>query len=191
MPKPRSTKLIINFDLLKPQSNPEKTSVKILRWLLSTGRYIFIFVEAVVLIAFIARFKLDEDLASKNEAIKQQVPYIQSLKSTENLIRQTQLKIASIDTSRKAYPDYAGILKKISDQIPSSVKINSLNIDFTEGIVTAKLSAQTQINSDLGVFISNLKQTQTFSDVNIDSVGFEKGNTVFSMTAQAIKEGIK
>src|SRR3989344_3939157 len=102
MPKPKSTKLIINFDLLKPQSNPEKTSVKILRWLLSTGRYIFIFVEAVVLIAFITRFKLDEDLASKNEAIKQQVPYIQSLKSTENLIRQTQLKIASINSIKNS-----------------------------------------------------------------------------------------
>lgn len=189
MPKSQNSKLIINLDLLKPQSNPEKTAAKLLRWLLSTGRYIFIFVEAVVLIAFIARFKLDEDLASKNEAIKNQVPYIQSLKSSENIIRQTQLKIATIDSTRKSHPDYVEILRKISTQTPSNVKITSLTIDLNAGIITVKLNAQTQSNNDLANFLSGIKMDTSFSEVNIDSVGFEKGNIVFSVSAE-VKKGV-
>src|SRR5688500_12046830 len=106
MPKPESPKLVINLDLLKPQSDPEKILVKFIRWLLKAGRYIFIFVEAIVLIAFITRFKLDEDLASKKEAIEQQIPYIESLKPYEILIRQNQLKLATIDSFYKTYPNY-------------------------------------------------------------------------------------
>ena len=73
MPKAKIIKFpAINLDLLRPQSSPEKLFSRLLRWLLSTGRYIFIFVEALVLIVFISRFKLDDDLASKKEAIEQQ-----------------------------------------------------------------------------------------------------------------------
>lgn len=185
MPKPKSPKLIINLDLLKPQSNPEQTAVKLLRWLLSTGRYIFIFVEAVVLIAFATRFKLDEDLASKNEAIKQQIPYIQSLKSTENLIRQTQLKISSLNSIKSSNPNYAEILQKIANQTPPGVKITNLTMSSTTTSVTVQLNAQTQSNNDLSIFLSGLKSDQVFSEVNIGSIGFEKGSIIFSITAQA------
>src|SRR3990167_2341698 len=112
MPK-KTLKTGINLDLLKPQSNPEKITVKVFRWLLSTGRYIFIFVEAIVLIAFILRFKLDADLAEKKEAIEQQIPYIESLKPYEVLIRESQLKISTMRASKSEVIDYPQTLKKI------------------------------------------------------------------------------
>ncbi len=58
-------KLAIHLNLLKPQSNPEQLPIKLFRWLLLSGRYIFVFVEALVLIAFAARFKLDADIATR------------------------------------------------------------------------------------------------------------------------------
>src|ERR1035437_695532 len=106
MPKSQNPKLVIRLDLLKPQSNPEKVFLKLIRWLLSTGRYIFIFVEAIVLIAFATRFKLDSDLSSKRDAIEQQIPYLESLKPTETLIKRTQLKLSTIDNSQKTYTNY-------------------------------------------------------------------------------------
>lgn len=185
MPTAKNPKLAINLDLLKPQSNPEKILTRLIRWLLSTGRYIFVFVEAIVLIAFITRFKLDADLASQKEAIEQQIPYIESLKPFEVLIRQTQLKISTIQSFNTDYTDYLQILKKIADQTPSSVRIISLNLERDISKVNIKLNGQSQNNNDLSTFIAGLKQDPSFSEVNITAIGFEQDSLNFSLSAQA------
>lgn len=183
MPKKTGSNLIINLDLLRSQSNPEKLPIKLIRWLLSTGRYIFIFVEAVVLIAFGARFKLDADLASKKDALEQQTPYIESLKPYEVLIRQTQLKLATIATVKDNSVDFSAILRRIADQTPTGVKIISIDLGQTIGKATVLINAQSQTNSDLASFIQGLKSDSTFSDVNLASVGLEKGNINFTINA--------
>ncbi len=182
MPKSRH-KLSINLNLLKPQSNPEKVYLKLLKWLLSTGRFIFIFVEGIVLLAFIARFKLDADIASKKEAIEQQIPYIQSLKPYEILIRQTQLKLSTIDSLKTSSPDFSGALQKIADQIPSGVKITGINLDKNVNQLNIKFSGQSQDNNNLTIFFLGLKQDQNFADVNFTSIGFEKGVITFTISA--------
>ena len=179
MPK---VKIGIHLDLLKPQSNPEKIPVKIIRWLLSTGRFIFIFVEIIVLIAFITRFKFDADLASKKEAIEQQIPYIESLKPFEILIIQTQFKLSTIDSFYKTYADYPQILKKIAGQTPFGVKIVGLNMEKDVTKVTIHLTAQAQSNNDVAIFLAGLKQDQLFSDVTITGISFEKGSLNFSLS---------
>ncbi len=184
MPKSQNPKLAIHLDLLKPQSNPEKVLVKLMRWLLSSGRYIFIFVEAVVLIAFGARFKLDADLAANKEAIDQQIPYIESLKPFEILIRQTQLKLSTINSFQSGYADYGQILKKIADQTPTGVRIVNLNLQRNVAIVTVHLSGEAQNNNDLATFVGGLRQNSLFTDVTIKSLGFEKGTLNFSLDAQ-------
>lgn len=185
MPKPNNPKLAIHLDLLHPQSNPEKIPVKLIRWLLSTGRYIFVFVEALVLIAFISRFKLDADLAAKKEAIEQQIPYIESLKPYELLIRATQLKLSTIDGFQTNHPDYPLILKKIADQTPAGVKLVSLNLSKGVDKVTIQMNAQAQNNHDLAQFIGGLKSDGFFSDINLASVGLEQGVIRFNVTSSA------
>lgn len=176
-------KLGIHLNLLKPQSNPEKIFVKLLKWLLSTGRFIFIFVEALVLIAFIARFKLDADISSKKEAIEQQIPYIQSLKPYELLIRQTQLKLSTINTVKTNSPSFSDVLKKISDQTPKSVILAIVNLENQVKGVNVQINGQAQNNNDLTVFFLGLKQDPSFSNVVFTSIGFDKGAINFSIGA--------
>lgn len=184
MPKAKS-KLTINLNLLKPQSNPEQVPVKFFRWLLSAGRYIFVLIEAIVLIAFGARFKLDADLANKKEAIEEQIPYIESLKPYEILIRQTQLKLSTIDTIKRNSLDGSIVLKKIADQTPTSVKVSNINIDKKVGTITIHITGQTQINNDLSNFVAGLKEDNAFSNVNIASIGLEQGVIKFTIDASA------
>ncbi|MBI2597390.1 PilN domain-containing protein [Candidatus Daviesbacteria bacterium] len=185
MPKPKNPKLTIRLNLLKPQSNPEKLFVKLIKWLLSTGRFIFIFVEALVLLAFIARFKLDADIASTKEDIEQQIPYIESLKPFEILIRQTQLKLSTINSFYVNYPDYSQVMKKVADQTPAGVKIGNLSLEKNINKTTIRLSGVAQNNTDLSVFVGGLKQDQLFVDTTITSIGFEKGNISFSLSFSA------
>ncbi|MBI2315239.1 PilN domain-containing protein [Candidatus Daviesbacteria bacterium] len=190
MPKPKP-KLTIKLNLLKPQSNPEKLPVKLFRWLLLSGRYIFVFVEALVLIAFGARFKLDADLAADKEAIEEQIPYIESLKAYEVLIRQTQLKLATIDNTKTNSPDWSAILKKIADQIPTSVKITAINIEKQINSGKVRIAGQTPQNNDLMSFIAGLKSDTTFSNVTLVNAGLEQGVIKFSLDATAKATGFK
>lgn len=188
---PKSTpKLSIHLDLLKPQSNPEKLLVKLIRWLLSTGRYLLIFVEALVLIAFISRFKFDADLADKKEAIESQIAYIEALKSSEILIRQTQLKLSSIAAEKTNSVDYPTIFQKIADQTPLAVKIISLNIGKNIGQGNIQINAEAQSNNDVTSFITGLKEDQIFSDVTLTGIGLEQGVISFSISASSKPKGV-
>lgn len=170
----KTQKLLIHLDLLRPQSSPEKLPVKFLRLFLSSGRYILIFVEALVLMAFIIRFKLDADLANKKEAIEQEVPFIESLKPYEILIRQTQLKLSTIAAFHTDSYDYPQILKKIADQTPLGIKIISINLKKDVGKIVVIINAQAQTNSELSNFITGLNQDKYFSQVTLSSLGLEQ-----------------
>lgn len=184
MPK-SNVKYSIHLDLLRPQSNPEKLPVHLFKWLLGSGRFIFIAVEALVLIAFIARFKLDADIQSRKEAIDQQVPYIQNLKPYEVLIKETQLKLSTIAGLKQTQVDYPGLLKEISDQIPLGVTIVSLNFNKQIGKVDIVLNGQTLSNNDVSAFIAGLKSSSVFYSVNLTSVGIETGSLRFSVSLTA------
>lgn len=190
MPKPKP-RLTLSLNLLKPQNNPEKIPVKLIRWLLSSGRYIFVLVNAVVLIAFGARFKLDADLASKKEAIEQQIPYIESLKPYEILIRETQFKLSTIDTAKKNLVDWSTILQKIANQTPASVKIISINIKKGVGTVTVSITGQTQVSNDITRFVADLKGEDNFSKVSLASVDQEQGIIKFTIGATTNLAGPK
>lgn len=185
MPAIKKLKLSIHLDLLHPQSNPEKITSRLLRWLLSSGRYIFIFVEGLVLIAFLSRFKLDSDLAEKKDTIEQLVPYIQSLKQYEIVARDLQLKLSTINSLVSQQSNYSQILTTLASKTPGGVKISSLN--FTKDISKSKvqINAQAQNNNDLVVFVSALKQVVNFSDVNLISISLEQNIISFSITLNA------
>lgn len=181
----KSPKLILHLDLLHPQSNPEKIPVKLLRWLLSSGRLIFIFVEAIVLIAFLARFKLDADIASKKEEIDQKVPFIQSLKAYETIIRQTQLKITTLETFYSQDPNYTKLLDQIAQNTPLGVKLSNLSLTKDVSKINIQLSAQAQTNTDLIGFISALKKDSNFSSVNLSNITLDQNIINFTVTATA------
>ena len=177
--------LNLNLNLLKSQSNPEKLPIKFIGWLLSSGRFIFVAVNALVLIAFVARFKFDADLAAKNEAIAEQIPYIESLKPYELLIRNTQLKLLTIDTIKTNTLDWQLLLKKIADQVPTSITITGINIDMNIGTANIHISGQTSFNNDLANFVTGLKEDGAFSDVNLSSISLEQDAIKFAIDTSA------
>ena len=183
MPAKKSS-ISIDLDLLKPQGSPERIPAKFLKWLLSSGRLIFILVEALVLIAFVARFKLDSDIASKKEAIEIERAFVQGLKSYETLIRQTQLKLSTISTFRANSPDYPEILSTIASQTPLSVTILTLKMEKEIGKVKITISAAAKDNNDVSNFLAGLKESGSFSQVSLDSVGLNQGLINFLISAE-------
>lgn len=184
MPK-KPAKSLINLDLLKPQGEPQKLLVKALRWILSSGRFIIIFVEILVLGAFLFRFKLDADIAQTKEAIDEQIPFIESLKSDEDLIRSTQFQIATVQSIREGNPEYSLILQKIALQTPDGVTLGSLTLQKEVGKLDIKISGTASTNGELSSFIVGLKKETSFQDINLTSANLEQGLVNFSLTGAA------
>lgn len=175
----------IRLDLLRPQSNPEKLPVHLFKWLLGSGRFIFIAVEALVLIAFLARFKLDADIQSRKEAIEQLIPYIQNLKPYEVLVKETQLRLSAIAGVKQTQADYPSLLKAISDQTPLGIKLTSLNFNKQVGKIDIQLNGQALSNNDISAFITGLKSNGIFSNVILASMGIETEGLQFSASLTA------
>ena len=185
MPK-KTSGIKINLDLLRPQSQPQQLVIKIFKWLLSSGRFLIIAVEIVVLGAFLFRFKLDADIASTREAIEEQIPFIDSLGSDEKLIRKTQFQLSTIKTTKQSSPDFANILDNISKQTPSGVTLSTLNMGNGIGNISLKLVATATDNTQLNSFIAGLKSTSLFTDLTLADVSFEGGLINFTLTSNVV-----
>ena len=173
----------LHIDILKPQSEGEPLTTRLLRFLLSTGRFIIIFVEIIVLAAFVSRFKLDSDLQTNTENINRQIPVIESLKIDEQIIRQTQLQLATIYDIKQSGPTFATILQKISAQTPTGVKLITISLEKSSGKYLLKINGTASTNADLSSFVAGLRSDSSFTDVSIANASLEQNAIVFTLGA--------
>ncbi len=174
----------INIDLLHPRSEQPKIWVKALSWMLSNGKYFVIVVEIVVVGAFLSRYKFDNDLANIQDKIKEQVPYIQSLHETELTLRTTQFQLATISKTKKESPNWSQLMTKIASLTPQNTKLTNVSFDRTQKLLKTSLtiSGQANSNTELAAFVKALQQDQTFMDITLNSLNFDKQNLLFTIS---------
>jgi len=184
----RGTKLRINLNLLHPKGVPTKLPERFLKWLITYGRFIVIFVEVIVVAAFLTRFKLDADLDNLKNQINLDLPYVEGLATDEALIKQTQTKLALIEKIYLNDDKWQETIVEISAQIPSSIVFTGLQIEEKdEKSVNFRISGATFSNSDLGIFLNNLRSLDKFSEINLSSISFDQLQIVFTITGSKLK----
>lgn len=171
----------LHLDLLHPQGLPEKLPLRFIKWLINYGRFIAIVVELIVMVTFIARFKFDADLSQTKEKINEQIPFIQNLSQTEASIRQTQYKLSLIRKNFTASSQWSNILKQISQQLPTGVKLTGLNLDATAGPLHFRLNGTSSSDVALAAMLSGLKSTQGFRNISLSNISFDNGQLVFAI----------
>ncbi|MFA5932709.1 MAG: PilN domain-containing protein [Microgenomates group bacterium] len=184
---------LFNVNLLIHRGEEEKLYAKLIKWALSSGRFIVIFVEIITISAFVYRYKLDGDLADLQDQIKTQAAYITNLKSDEQLIRNAQFQISSLSKLKSEKADFISPLESFNTIIPKSMRIT--NITFDRNLAYPKssfsITGQSPSNLELSVFIKSLQQNHSFSDVNLTNISFET-QTNFTITGNltGAKSGI-
>ncbi|RJP47240.1 MAG: hypothetical protein C4584_00715 [Armatimonadetes bacterium] len=181
---PGVKKTLFKVNLLIIKGEQIKLHLKLLKWILSSGRYIIIIVELIVISAFVARYKLDSDLLNIQEQISEQVPFIKSLENDELLIRQTQFQLNTIRQIKNEAPDFARILSTIAKLTPRNTQLINIGINRTENIgkTNLSISGRTVSNLELSAFINALEEEPIFTEVTLTNISFE-GQTVFTITA--------
>lgn len=175
---------LFKVNLLIQKGQQVKLHFKLVKWLLSSGRYIVAFVELVVIGAFIIRYKLDTDLIDLQEKIKEQAAYINSLKSDEAIIRQTQFRLGTVKQVRTENPDLSPLLAKLALLTPKPVTLTNIALDRTHQAAspaTISITGQSPSNLELSAFLKALQKDPTFSKISLANISFE-GNIVFTVT---------
>lgn len=191
---PKNQKLpIFGINLLIHKGETIKIQLRLLQWLVSSGKYIAIFVELIVIVAVIFKYKLDSDLSDLQKQIDERSQFIQSLSADESLIRQTQFRLSTIKQVRIGNSDFASILFKISTLTPTRITLNNISFSRPSPNDAFKFSAsgETPSNVELSVFIKALQKDPLFSGVILTNISFED-KTIFTITGDLVpQEGQK
>lgn len=184
----QAPKLRISLNLLHPREVQAKLSEKFLKWLITYGRYIVILVEVVVVAAFLARFKYDADLDNLKIKINQDLPYVEGQATDEALINQTQVKLALIDKSFLSSDKWQEAIIELASQTPDSIQFVGLLLEEKdEQNLSFRISASTLSNTDLGIFLNNLRSQENLSDINLASISFDNEQISFAITGTRLK----
>lgn len=170
-----------------PQEEWEKTSFgKFLKWLLTVGRYIVIFTELIVILAFLSRFKLDRDLTDLYEQINNKQQIIQSYADFESDFRFLQKQLSTIQGLRKEQLQTKQLMEEIATLTPIDVYFSDLTISGNKASFTANALSE----AGLATFINNLKRSGHFSNLEIGNLAFGTGEGVgisFTLKSQISK----
>lgn len=174
----------LKIDLIHPQGTQPKLLNRAFKWLLSSGRYIVIFAELVVIGAFVSRFKLDSDLTALQDSIKEQVPYIQSLKADEDLLRQTQFQLSTVKKIRSDTPNWQNILEKISHLTPVNTKVTNVGFDRVQKYpdTTFQINGQATSNTELAAFLKGLQNDSSFNNVSLTNLSYDRQLVIFTLS---------
>lgn len=174
---------LFGVNLLVHLGEQEKLYTKLIKWALSSGRFIVIFVEIITISAFVYRYKLDADLADIQDQINERIPYISSLAEDEILIKNTQFQINNIVKLKDEKANFVTALNNLSKIIPQSIKLS--NISFDRGLAYPKTAVtiigQSPSNLELSIFIKELQRDPNFSNINLTNISFET-QTQFTIT---------
>lgn len=142
---------------------------RFIKWALTTGRYIIILTELVVIIAFMSRFKLDRDASDIGDAILGKQALLEASSNTEKTLRLVQSKLDWANQKINSAPKINLILDKTF-----SADVVSLGIKGGDITVVAKTVSE----SKLGNLINTLSEDKTFKTVELVDIGTDVDGTI-------------
>jgi len=162
---------------LLPKTEFEKSYWgKFLKWSLSSGRYIIILTEMVVILAFLSRFKLDRDLLDLSESISGKVNILEATYPVEQSFLVTQSRLNQAKEVLSFAPIPSDLLNHITDHVPAGMSIINLTAAYSSQTVTLSVNALSE--QELGQFAALITQDKTWNSINIQSVSTTAGQGV-------------
>jgi len=154
------------INLLQKEDFEKRPLGKFLNWALTVGRWIVVFTELVVILAFLSRFKLDTDLADLQDKIREKQSIVVNSASFEKTFRSAQNRIIQIQSVENNQLGVNKILEEFQRITPSDLIIKSLN--FKEKVLTVTGTSFNE--SGLSLFINNLSGSPIFTQTQITNI---------------------
>src|SRR3990167_6286628 len=113
---------------LLPKEDFDRTTLgRILKWALTSFRYIVIVVEFVVIIGFLSRFWLDVQISDLDEEIQQKSALISARSSFEKEFRKVQKKLSLISLITDDSNLVSPILETVVKNLPADTQLTTFS----------------------------------------------------------------
>lgn len=176
----------VKINLLPRQLMEERRMAKFFHWSITYGRYIIIFTELIVLLAFFSRFRLDQELTNLNESIKQKQQIIASVSQFENEVRKLNDRINKIDKLDEYHTLFTEALFFLDETVPLDVVLKTLSFQGTD----VSLSGSAYSGAGFSSLLNNLRNSDKIRSLTINSVEKPEDSQRldFSMQFQLVPE---
>lgn len=139
---------------------------RFLKWAISTGRYILILVELVVIIAFLSRFKLDKDLADLADSITGKKAVLVAAYQTEQNFRVTQARINAAGKILGSQTNVRQLTEVVNGYVPPDMILSQATFEPNQVTVSGETSQQ----SALAIFLSRMTSDPIWSRVELNEI---------------------
>jgi len=158
---------------------------KATNWLVNTGRWIIVFTELIVILAFFSRFFLDQRLADLYDQTAQKVAIINASKDFENELLSLQKRLDEIATLEKNRQNQKETLENIVAVLPPQIRVKSISLSTDKKEKSVEMTVVSPHEEAFVALFKNLILTPYFSRVEINNISVEKltGETELSISA--------
>lgn len=163
---PESAAQGANINLLPEEQIQQEPISKFLRWALTAGRYIVIFTEAVVLIVFLARFKLDSDIIDLKQEITAKAQVLRQAEDFEKKFLNTQARLQSVSDLVEDLKPRLTLFSTVESTIPKEVILT----EFSQNDAQVKISGETGNYSAVTQWVKLLQGQDGWSEVKLESI---------------------
>lgn len=153
------------INLLPQEEFEGSTTGRILRWAMTTFRYIVIVTEMVVMAAFLSRFYFDAKNSDLNDALRIREAEVLANSELEQNFRNIQNRLRIFQELTKG-PKSSETVTKIVSKTPSGIKLQSISFQNSSALVKGSSGSEVGIVQ----FISNLKSQEVFKSVSLEQV---------------------
>lgn len=167
---------------LLPKDRFEGTPAgRFIKWSLAAGKYILIFTQLIVIVAFVYRFKLDRNLDTLNEGILQHQDFIVANQELEHQARIIQDQLDILKNIGENQVLMGSTLATLGEITPLEVEFETLSL--SQKLITIKGVSLTEVG--LATLINEILKNPSFEKVNIRSIssgGFKDPILNFEMS---------
>ncbi len=190
MPSGKSTKSKkeeMNFVPSEEEIINSSISNKFFHFFTNRGKLIIIITEAIVLLVFLSRFKLDRDISDLKENIENKNAIIESTKSIEKDFREVQKNVNTIDTITKNQINWFAELESFDSKIPQGMILDS--ISYNNEVIS--LSAKVNSAEAFATFIGNTIANPKVKSVVLVSSSYDTNSKEYSFKMNILRDPIR
>ncbi len=139
---------------------------KFLKWALSTGRYMVILTELVVIVAFLSRFKLDKDLADLSDNIAGKKAVIDASAAYEKQFRTIQSRLSAAEKMIDGQTGVAAIIDLVTTRIVPGVRLSTVSVIGSEVLVSGTAAS----DQTFGDFVTRVTASKKWKSVDLADI---------------------
>jgi len=182
-----ASKKVSRINLI-PKEDFERTTLgRIMKWALTSFRFIVIVVELIVIGGFLFRFWLDVQINNLDDEINQKSALISSKSSFEKEFRNVQTKLNLFNQITAA----DNVSLQVFEDVVGSLPVDTQLTSFTRQTDTLSISGATLSEDSIASFIANLEEKERVALVTLKQITTgESGPFVeFNLEVSLIRTG--